>query len=46
MEGEERYRKLYDLRLAHIQITITCFDDKRLLNMKSKQSVKAVKGIV
>ena len=28
LAGEERYRKLYDPKLAHIQITITCFDDK------------------
>ena len=34
LAGEERYRKLYDPKLAHIQITITCFDDKRLLPMK------------
>ena len=29
LAGEERYRKLYDPKLAHIQITITCFDDKK-----------------
>ena len=38
MEGEERYRKLYDLRLAHIQITITCFDDKKALGYENASS--------
>ena len=36
--GEGRYRKLYDPKLAHIQITITCFDDKKALGYENASS--------
>ena len=38
LAGEERYRKLYDPKLAHIQITITCFDDKKALGYENASS--------
>ena len=38
LAGEERYRKLYDPKLAHIQITITCFDDKKALAYEKASS--------
>lgn len=38
LAGEERYRKLYDPKLAHIQITITCFDDKKAFGYEKASS--------